>query len=239
MRNLCGCVEVKQSTVAVVEKFGKHHKNLEAGRHYVPCICGYQVAGEVSLKIEQLDNIKCKVKTKENENVHVTAFLQYQAIRSYATKVFYSYSNPRKMIQGLMIHAIAAYAERHNFNELSVIDFSAGVVEIFKEDLFGSGYEVVKVKIVRIKPDKHLKKVLTETSDGQRNAESAAYRHKCIVEGWKNLGYGDNIDMIQKFQYIDAWREIGAKSRSSINLLPPQGPGPIHEVQVSTQSTRS
>ncbi|KAL3732761.1 hypothetical protein ACJRO7_029413, partial [Eucalyptus globulus] len=101
----------------------------------------------------------------EDENVHVTAFLQYQAIRSYATKVFYSDSNPRKMIQNLTIHAIAAYAERHNFNELSVIEFSAGVVQIFKEVLLGSGYEVVKVKIVRIKPDKHLKNVLTETSD--------------------------------------------------------------------------
>ncbi|KAL3732744.1 hypothetical protein ACJRO7_029398 [Eucalyptus globulus] len=262
MRNLCGCVEVKQSTIAVVEKFGKHHKTLEAGCHYVPCICGYQVAGEVSLKIEQLNDLKCKVKTKENEYVHATAFVQYKAINCNVTKAFYNYSNPRKLIQDYMIHAIAAYAERHNFDELSVREFSTGVAQRVKEHLLGSGYELVKVVIVSIEPDKHLENALMKTSDGQREAarqqlyaESTAYRHKCIVDGWKNMGYGENIDMIQTFLYIDAWREIGAKSSSSVNLnllppqgprpirgvqlLPPQGPRPIRGVQASTQSTRS
>ncbi|KAK2631756.1 hypothetical protein EUGRSUZ_L02479 [Eucalyptus grandis] len=166
MRNLCGCLEVKQSTVAVVEKSGKHHKNLDAGRHYVPCI---------------LDNVKCKVKTKENEYVHVTASVQYKAISCNATEVFYNYSNPRKLIQDYMIHAIAAYAERHNFDELSVIEFSTGVAQRVKELLLGSGYELVKVVIVSIEPDKHLENALMKTSDGNHEFRlclvlSATYR---------------------------------------------------------------
>ena len=59
---LC-CVQVDQSTVAVKEQFGKYRDVLEPGCHCVPWCFGFQLAGTLSLRVQQLD-VRCETKTK-------------------------------------------------------------------------------------------------------------------------------------------------------------------------------
>lgn len=59
---LC-CIQVDQSTVAMKERFGRYTDVLDPGCHCVPWIFGYQVAGKLSLRVQQLD-VRCETKTK-------------------------------------------------------------------------------------------------------------------------------------------------------------------------------
>lgn len=63
MGNLLCLVQVDQSTVAIKESFGKFDDVLEPGCHCVPWIFGKQLAGHLSLRVQQLD-VKCETKTK-------------------------------------------------------------------------------------------------------------------------------------------------------------------------------
>lgn len=63
MGNLLGCIQVDQSTVAIKEKFGKYSDVLQPGCHCVPWFIGRRIAGELSLRVQQLD-IRCEAKTK-------------------------------------------------------------------------------------------------------------------------------------------------------------------------------
>ncbi|KAG5017324.1 hypothetical protein AAZX31_08G286700 [Glycine max] len=60
-----GCLQVEQSTVAIKEVFGKHDDGLEPGFHCVPWFFCTQVAGYLSLRVQQLD-VRCETKTKDN-----------------------------------------------------------------------------------------------------------------------------------------------------------------------------
>jgi len=58
-----GCLQVEQSTVAIREVFGKYEDVLEPGCHCVPWFMGRQIAGYLSLRVQQLD-VRCETKTK-------------------------------------------------------------------------------------------------------------------------------------------------------------------------------
>ena len=58
-----GCIQVDQSTVAIKETFGKFDEVLEPGCHCLPWCLGSQVAGNLSLRVQQLD-VRCETKTK-------------------------------------------------------------------------------------------------------------------------------------------------------------------------------
>lgn len=63
MGNLLCCVQVEQSTVAVKEGFGRFEQVLQPGCHCMPWFLGKQVAGHLSLRLQQLD-LRCETKTK-------------------------------------------------------------------------------------------------------------------------------------------------------------------------------
>lgn len=63
MGNLLGCVKVDQSTVVIKERFGRFNEVLEPGCHCMPWFLGSQVAGHLTLRLQQLD-VRCETKTK-------------------------------------------------------------------------------------------------------------------------------------------------------------------------------
>lgn len=63
MGQALGCYQVDQSNVAIKEQFGRFVDVLEPGCHCLPWCLGYQIAGGLSLRVQQLD-VKCETKTK-------------------------------------------------------------------------------------------------------------------------------------------------------------------------------
>lgn len=63
MGNLFCCVQVDQSTVAIKERFGRFDEVLQPGCHCLPWFLGSQLAGHLTLRVQQLD-VRCETKTK-------------------------------------------------------------------------------------------------------------------------------------------------------------------------------
>ncbi|KAH1047799.1 hypothetical protein J1N35_038583 [Gossypium stocksii] len=105
MGNLFCCVQVDQSTVAIKERFGKFDEVLEPGCHCLPWCIGSQLAGHLTLRLQQLD-VRCETKTKDNVFVNVVASIQYRALAEKANDAFYKLSNPRTQIQAYVFDGL-------------------------------------------------------------------------------------------------------------------------------------
>ena len=71
-----GCIKVSQSNVAIKEDFGKFTDVLEPGCHCVPWFFGSKIAGNLSLRINQLD-VRCETKTKVCRSFILAAFWDF------------------------------------------------------------------------------------------------------------------------------------------------------------------
>ena len=68
MGNMFGLVQVDQSTVAVKQRFGKFTGIVGPGCHCIPWCCGINIAGRLSLRVQQLD-VRCETKTKVHRSL--------------------------------------------------------------------------------------------------------------------------------------------------------------------------
>ena len=77
MGQVFGCIQVDQSTVAIRETFGRFDDVLEPGCHFLPWCLGKQVAGYLSLRVQQLD-VRCETKTKVCD--FLSSFISYKLL---------------------------------------------------------------------------------------------------------------------------------------------------------------
>ncbi|PPS17328.1 hypothetical protein GOBAR_AA03239 [Gossypium barbadense] len=188
MGNLFCCVQVDQSTVAVKERFGKFDEVLEPGCHFLPWCIGSQLAGRLTLRLQQLD-VRCETKTKDNVFVNVVASIQYRALAEKANDAFYKLSNPRTQIQayvfdGLtnsyLIALISFFNLLPNVIRASVPkldlddafeqknDIAKAVEDELEKAMSAYGYEIVQTLIVDIEPDEHVKRAMNEINAAAR-----------------------------------------------------------------------
>lgn len=117
MGNAFCCVQVDQSTVAIRERFGKFDEVLDPGCHCVPWLLGCQIAGDLSLRLQQLD-VRCETKTKDNVFVNVVASVQYRALAKKASDAFYKLSNTRTQIQAYVFDVIRASVPKLDLDDV-------------------------------------------------------------------------------------------------------------------------
>jgi regulator of protease activity HflC (stomatin/prohibitin superfamily) len=167
MGNLLCCVQIKQSNVAVRERFGKYDDILQPGCHCVPWIFGSNLAGHVSLRLQQLD-VRCETKTKDNVFVNVVASVQYRVLADKASDAFYKLSNPRIQIQAYVFDVIRASVPKLNLDD--VFEQKNGIAKAVEDELEKAmsayGYEIVQTLIVDIEPDEHVKRSMNEINAG-------------------------------------------------------------------------
>jgi hypothetical protein len=82
MGQALGLIQIDQSTVAIKETFGKFDAILEPGCHCLPWCIGQQIAGYLSLRVQQLD-VKCETKTKVSLYLLYAFFVLYGARRNF------------------------------------------------------------------------------------------------------------------------------------------------------------
>ncbi|XP_052196530.1 hypersensitive-induced response protein 1 [Diospyros lotus] len=164
-----GCVQVDQSTVAVKEHFGKFEDVLEPGCHCLPWCFGYQLAGELSLRVQQLD-VRCETKTKDNVFVTVVASIQYRALAEKASDAFYKLSNTKEQIQAYVFDVIRASVPKLDLDSAfeQKNDIAKAVEEELEKAMSAYGYEIVQTLIVDIEPDAHVKRAMNEINAASR-----------------------------------------------------------------------
>lgn len=164
-----GCVQVGQSTVAVKERFGRFQDVLEPGCHCLPWCFGYQVAGELSLRVQQLD-VRCETKTKDNVFVTVVASIQYRALAEKASDAYYKLSNTTSQIQAYVFDVIRSSVPKllldSAFEQKN--DIAKAVEEELEKAMSGYGFEIVQTLIVDIEPDAQVKRAMNEINAASR-----------------------------------------------------------------------
>ncbi|KAG0492140.1 hypothetical protein HPP92_005538 [Vanilla planifolia] len=169
MGQLLCCLQVEQSTVAIKETFGKFDDVLEPGCHFIPWVLGQNVAGYLSLRIQQLD-VRCETKTKDNVFVTVVASVQYRALADKASDAFYKLSNTREQIQSYVFDVIRASVPKLNIDDVfeQKNDIAKAVEDELEKAMSMYGYEIVQTLIVDIEPDEHVKRAMNEINAAAR-----------------------------------------------------------------------
>ncbi|KAL3376514.1 hypothetical protein AABB24_003115 [Solanum stoloniferum] len=169
MGNLFCCVQVDQSTVAIKERFGKFDDVLEPGCHFLPWCIGSQVAGYLTLRLQQLD-VRCETKSKDNVFVTVVASIQYRALADKATDAFYKLSNTRSQIQAYVFDVIRASVPKINLDDVfeQKNQIAKAVEDELEKAMSAYGYEIVQTLIVDIEPDEHVKRAMNEINAAAR-----------------------------------------------------------------------
>ncbi|XP_031505243.1 hypersensitive-induced response protein 1 [Nymphaea colorata] len=169
MGQLFCCLQVDQSTVAIRETFGKFDEVLEPGCHLLPWCLGRQVAGYLSLRVQQLD-VHCETKTKDNVFVTVVASVQYRALADKAADAFYKLSNTREQIQAYVFDVIRASVPKLNLDDAfeQKNEIAKAVEDELEKAMSAYGYEIVQTLIVDINPDEHVKRAMNEINAAAR-----------------------------------------------------------------------
>lgn len=169
MGNLFCCVQVDQSTVAIKERFGKFDDVLEPGCHFLPWCIGSQIAGYLTLRLQQLD-VRCETKSKDNVFVTVVASIQYRALADKATDAFYKLSNTRSQIQAYVFDVIRASVPKLNLDDIfeQKNQIAKAVEDELEKAMSAYGYEIVQTLIVDIEPDEHVKRAMNEINAAAR-----------------------------------------------------------------------
>ncbi|ESW25841.1 hypothetical protein PHAVU_003G069700 [Phaseolus vulgaris] len=164
-----GCLQVEQSTVAIKEVFGKYDDVLEPGFHCVPWFFGTQIAGYLSLRVQQLD-VHCETKTKDNVFVTVVASIQYRALAEKAVDAFYKLSNTREQIQAYVFDVIRACVPKMDLDSSfeQKKEIARAVEEELEKAMSAYGYEIVQTLIVDIEPDERVKRAMNEINAAAR-----------------------------------------------------------------------
>ncbi|CAN1196915.1 Hypersensitive-induced response protein 2 [Linum perenne] len=184
MGQALGCIQVDQSKVAIKETFGKFDDVLQPGCHCLPWCLGSQVAGHLSLRVQQLD-VSCETKTKDNVFVTVVASVQYRALAEKASDAFYKLSNTRGQIQSYVFDVVRASVPKLNLDAAfeQKNDIAKAVDQELEKAMSHYGYEIVQTLIVDIEPDVQVKKSMNEINAASRMREAANER----AEGEKIL----------------------------------------------------
>ncbi|XP_012839408.1 PREDICTED: hypersensitive-induced response protein 1 [Erythranthe guttata] len=258
MGNLFCCIQVDQSTVAIKERFGKFEDVLEPGCHCLPWFLGSQLAGHLSLRLQQLD-VKCETKTKVTFVFSSILFFSNTELVTLTSFCVSSYPVIRATVPKLNLD--------DTFEQKN--DIAKAVEDELEKAMSAYGYEIVQTLIVDIEPDEHVKRAMNEINAAARmrlaatekaeaekilqikraegEAESKylsglgiARQRQAIVDGLRDsvLGFSVNVpgttakdvmDMVLVTQYFDTMKEIGASSKSSAIFIP-HGPGAVRDV---------
>lgn len=169
MGQALGCLQVDQSTVAIKETFGRFDEVLDPGCHCLPWCFGRQVAGLLSLRVQQLD-VRCETKTKDNVFVNVVASIQYRAMADKASDAFYRLSNTREQIQAYVFDVIRASVPKLILDDVfeQKNDIAKAVENELEKAMSAYGYEIVQTLIVDIEPDAQVKRAMNEINAAAR-----------------------------------------------------------------------
>ncbi|KAL4448951.1 hypothetical protein ABPG77_007668 [Micractinium sp. CCAP 211/92] len=168
MGNAC-CTCVDQSSVEVIEQFGKFSRIAYPGFNTVWCCIGERVAGGLSLRIQQLD-VRCETKTKDNVFVDVVVSVQYQVIRESLYDAFYKLTDSRSQITSYVFDEVRATVPRMPLDDVftSKEDIARNVKEELQKSMTAFGFQVLNVLVTDIEPAAKVKAAMNEINAAQR-----------------------------------------------------------------------
>lgn len=162
---------VRQQTVAIVQRFGKHQAIGEAGLNFKLPFADAVVA-RLDLRIQEL-TVRCETKTKDNVFVQMTIAVQYQVQNPY--DAFYKLANPKSQIESYVYDVVRARLplltlDRAFEAKNEVADAVKSQLADIMDDF---GYLIIKALVVDIDPDAAVKESMNRINAAERLKEAA------------------------------------------------------------------
>lgn len=173
----CGClVCVRTQEVGIVEDLGQFKQLIDPGLHVI-CFPYSQVAGKLSLRIQQLD-VACETKTKDNVFVNVAVAVQYKVITEGAYDAYYRLSDPRGQIQSYVFDVVRSTVPRMELDEsfASKKEIAEAVLSQLQNIMKDYGYEILNALVTDLSPDARVKASMNEINASKRLKEAASHK---------------------------------------------------------------
>ncbi|XP_027358265.1 protein PPLZ12 [Abrus precatorius] len=163
----CGCVA--QSSVGVIEQWGRFNRLAQPGFHFFNPLAGECLAGILSTRISSLD-VRIETKTKDNVFVQLLCSIQYRVIKENADDAFYELQNPQEQIQAYVFDVTRAIVPRMNLDELfeQKGEVAKAVLEELEKVMSEYGYTIEHILMVDIIPDPSVRRAMNEINAAQR-----------------------------------------------------------------------
>jgi regulator of protease activity HflC (stomatin/prohibitin superfamily) len=214
--------QVHQQTAKIIQRWGKFHRITKPGlRVKIPMMDS--IAGDVSLKIKQLD-VRVETKTKDNVFVELTISVQYHVLSSKVYEAFYLLEDPKAQITAYVFDVIRAKVPVLLIDELFARkdDIAIAVKSELDEIMDDFGFGIIRALITDIDPDPRVKTAMNEINAAQRlriaaeekgeadrilkvkaaeaEAQSKALQGKGIADQRREIIHGlkDSVDEFQK-----------------------------------------
>lgn len=211
---------VKQQTAVIVERLGKFQSVRNSGFHLkIPFID--QIAGRVSLKIQQLD-VVVETKTKDDVFVKLKVSVQYVVIREKVYDAFYKLDNPYAQITSYVFDVVRAEVPKLRLDDVfeKKDDIAIAVKSELAEAMNEYGYDIIKTLVTDIDPDEQVKEAMNRINASEREKVAAQYEGDAqrilIVEKAKAEAESKRL---QGQGIADQRREIAKGLEESVNVL--------------------
>jgi len=171
-----GCmVSVEQSSIGIVEKWGRFTNTATPGLHCLNPFCGESMAGTITLRIQELD-IRCETKTLDNVFVAVSVSVQYHVVHDSVYDAYYKLTNPRQQITAYVCNVVRSTVPRIKLDQVfETKEEIAHAVRDELEKVMGTfGYAISQALVTDIEPDAKVKASMNEINAAQRLRVAAA-----------------------------------------------------------------
>ena len=172
---LNGLFTVRQTTAAIVQRLGKFHNVAQSGLHFkIPILD--QIAGRVSLKIQQLD-VPVETKTKDDVFVRLKVSVQFRVLPDSIYDAFYKLENPTEQITAYIFDVVRAEVPKMKLDDVFVRkdDIASAISNELQEAMNDYGYKIVRALVTDIDPDQAVKNAMNRINASERDKMAAEY----------------------------------------------------------------
>jgi len=172
---LNGLFTVRQTTAAIVQRLGKFHSVAQSGLHFkIPVVD--QIAGRVSLKIQQLD-VPVETKTKDDVFVRLKVSVQFRVLPDNIYDAFYKLENPTEQITAYIFDVVRAEVPKMKLDDVFVRkdDIASAISNELQEAMNDYGYKIVRALVTDIDPDLEVKNAMNRINAAERDKMAAEY----------------------------------------------------------------
>ncbi|MDA0780136.1 MAG: SPFH domain-containing protein [Bacteroidetes bacterium] len=211
---------VKQQTAAIVERFGRFQSIRQSGLQIrIPIVD--QIAGRLSLKIQQLDVI-VETKTKDDVFVKLKVSVQYMVIKDKVYEAFYKLDYPHDQITSYVFDVVRAEVPKMRLDDVfeRKDDIAIAVKTELNDAMINYGYDIIKTLVTDIDPDEQVKQAMNRINASEREKIAAQYEGEAarilIVEKAKAEAESKRL---QGRGIADQRREIARGLEESVEVL--------------------
>jgi regulator of protease activity HflC (stomatin/prohibitin superfamily) len=217
---LNGWYIVKQQSATIIQRLGRFQTISFAGFHLkIPFLD--QVAGRVSLKVQQLD-VDVETKTKDNVFVRLKVSVQYHVIKAKVYDAFYKLESPKAQINSYVFDTVRAEVPKMTLDDVfeRKDDIAVAIRSELAEAMDSYGYDIVKALVTDIDPDPEVKRAMNRINAAEREKLAAAYEAE--AEKIKIVAKAEAEAENKKLQgkgIADQRREIALGLEESVDVL--------------------